>query len=381
MDQIAVILSRALGDNSILGRLGGDQFLAIITSLQDDSTAAIVAQGLHQALQHSIEINSQAVTLSASIGIAIYPNDGDSPEELLKNADSATHHAKDNNYGSYAFFTTELHQKVSRKLKLEEFMRQALKRHEFYVVYQPKVAAKTKNIVGFEALLRWSNDELGEISPCEFIPVAEANGLIDPIGFFVLQTAIKFLAQLHREFNQEYSIAVNLSPRQFYSKNLISRIQQALLSEGMGAEHLELEITEGVLLSGSPDTDKVMAELHKLGVILAMDDFGTGYSSLSYLRQYRFNVLKIDREFINDLATKKPDRQLVSATIAMSHNLDMKVVAEGVETHEQYNILNGYGCDIIQGWLFYKPQTEDQIVTILRGETRTFNTLLSGQRD
>ncbi len=380
LDQISVILSQALGANSILGRLGGDQFLAIITALQDDSTAAIIAQGLHQALQHPIDINAQVVTLSASIGIAIYPNDGDSPEELLKNADSATHHAKDKSYGSYAFFTTELHNNVSRKLKLEGLMRQALKRNEFYVLYQPKISTKTQKIRGFEALLRWSNEELGEISPTEFIPIAEANGLINPIGCFVFQTAIKFLAQLHREFDPAYSMAVNLSPRQFYATNLISRIQQTLHSEGMSPEHLELEITEGVLLSGSPDTDKVMAELHKLGVNLAMDDFGTGYSSLSYLRQYRFNVLKIDREFINDLATKKPDRQLVSATIAMSHNLDMEVVAEGVETLDQYNILNEYGCDIIQGWLFFKPQTDSQILTILRGEAQTLNTLLSGQQ-
>jgi len=254
---------------------------------------------------------------------------------------------------------------VSRRLALEEQIHGALGRGEFEVHYQPKIEVGSGSIIGSEALLRWNNPALGNVSPVEFIPIAEQTGLIVPIGRFVLTEALANTARWQQSHDADFHIAVNFSPRQFRDTELVSFIKEAILQNSVTHGCLELEITEGVLLAGHSFIDAVLAELSHIGVSIAMDDFGTGYSSMSYLRRYPFDVLKIDRSFISDIAFDQADRELINAAIAMAHGLNLKVVAEGVETDGQLNYLKEQGCDYAQGYLFSKPVTPDEFTALL----------------
>ena len=362
---IAKRIKNAVSEPHIVGRLGGDQFIVVMSHLVEASQAASFATLLHQCIREVISVERNELNLSATVGIALYPEDGGSAEALLKNADSATHHAKSLGHGYYAFYTEKLQQRVERKLKLEEQMRGALQRNEFYVLYQPKIDARTQQVVSFEALARWNNEELGEVSPAEFIPIAENNGLIEPIGMFVLHAGLRSVSAWNKHYSTNLGIAVNFSPRQFRSEKIFEQILRALNEHDVVSQNLEIEITEGVLMRGDALTDTLLKKVERLGVRLAMDDFGTGYSSMSYLRQYNFDVLKIDREFVQEIALKEADRKLVAAAIAMAHNLDMEVVAEGVETEQQSRILTELGCDILQGWLYGKAIPFEQVINML----------------
>ena len=254
---------------------------------------------------------------------------------------------------------------VSRRLSLEEQLHGALNRGEFSVFYQPQVEIRSGRIVGAEALLRWHNPALGNVTPGEFIPITEQSGLIIPIGQYALNEALTMCAQWHKEYHENFSIAVNLSPRQFRDTELVKFIKTAIKQSGVSSEHLELEITEGVLMSAHSYIDGVFNKLKKLGVSISMDDFGTGYSSLSYLRSYPFDVLKIDQSFIDGIGKGKKSRELISATIAMAHNLNLTVVAEGVETEEQLSFLRELDCDYAQGMLLGKPMAGDEMTELL----------------
>lgn len=355
LKEVAERLQATAGDKEALGRLGGDQFLASYGPFNDITDVALVARNLLSIFQRTFSVDKREFLLNARVGISVYPDDGKSPDILLKNADSATHHAKNLGAGSYTFYTEKINLKVSRRMQLEEQMRSALKRNEFQVYYQPKVDSRTGQFVSFEALLRWFNKDLGEIEPSEFIEIAENNGLIVPIGGFVLKTAIEHLAIWQKRFNQPFSIAVNVSPIQFRSYTLLSQIESALNHAGLASEHLELEITEGALMDTSSNVENILQRIEYLGVKLAMDDYGTGYASMSNLRKYSFDSLKIDREFISDINDNASDQKMVSATIAMAHNLGLKVIAEGVETESQYQFLIDQNCDLLQGFLFSRP--------------------------
>ncbi|MCG8613061.1 MAG: transporter substrate-binding domain-containing protein [Pseudomonadales bacterium] len=358
------VKARLFEDDNI-GRLGGDQFLVIQSHVGDAADSVRLAEQLLGCLQQSFVTPSHEVTLTASMGISLYPDDGDTAESLLKNADTATHHAKAQMPGNFAFYTDNLVRNVSRKLELERHIAGALKRNEFEVYYQPKVDARSHKIVSFEALLRWFSPELGAVSPVEFIPIAEKSGLIEELGVFVLQEALSTLALWQEHYAATLSMAINLSPVQFRSSDLIPTIESFCLNFNLNSKTIEFEITEGVLLADYPDIEEKLKRLESLGVNMAMDDFGTGYSSMSYLRKYKFDTLKIDREFIIDLAREESDRKLVFATIAMAHQLGMRVVAEGVETEEQQAILVEQQCDYLQGWLFSKPLPTDQVMQLL----------------
>ena len=366
LKEAATRLRLVLNEGDSLGRLSGDQFLILLCDFHNNTDIAHVAQTINEKFKRPFTISNINFTLSASIGIAIYPFDGDSPSELLKCADSATHHAKNTSMGSYVFYTEHLNSKVSRQLIIEEALRQALDKNEIYMVFQPKVDATYKRISGFEALIRWSSDTLGVIFPNEFIPIAEKTNLIEPIGLFVIEQSLSFLSQLHREFNTPYSMAINISPIQFRSNSLVEKIANEIQQNNIDGQYLEIEITEGVLMENNPNTESILNGFIEMGIKLAMDDFGTGYSSMSNLRKFHFNTLKIDREFIMDLPKKVSDAQLVNATISMAHSLDMKVVAEGVETKEQSQYLVSNNCDYLQGWLFGKPMREDEVITLLK---------------
>jgi diguanylate cyclase (GGDEF)-like protein/PAS domain S-box-containing protein len=361
----AKLLHGEIRSGDTVGRLGGDEFIILLGGLSEPADAQPVVENLLNCFRDAFRIDGRELVLTASAGIALYPNDGDNPTELLRNADSAMYHSKEEGRNTYSYFTSAMNQGVSRRLALEEQLHGALNRDEFRLYYQPKVEIASGRIIGVEALLRWNNPALGEVMPDEFIPIAEQTGLIISIGQFVLTRALEMAVIWQQEYDPQFNIAINLSPRQFRDPNLIAFIKEAIIQSGVSGESLELEITEGVLMSGHAHIEKALADLNDLDVSIAMDDFGTGYSSLSYLRSYPFDVLKIDRSFVHDITVDKADRELVNASIAMAHSLGLKVVAEGVETEEQLSLLAEQGCEIAQGYLFSKPVSAEEITGML----------------
>lgn len=366
--QAAERLGDVLRDSDTIGRLGGDEFIVLLGGLEDAADARPVAESLLDRFRDAFRLDERELVLTASLGIAIYPEDGDSPTELLRNADTAMYHSKEQGRNTYSYFTEAMNIGVSRRLALEEQLHGALGRGEFRLCYQPVVDIKKRCLIGVEALLRWNNPALGDVSPEEFIPIAEQTGLIVPIGQYVLTEALGRLDNWQKGRQQGLKMAVNLSPSQFRDPNLLPFIEEALQRAGVSGEFLQLEITEGVLMSGYGHIVAALADLNKLGVGIAMDDFGTGYSSLSYLRNYPFDILKIDRSFVVDITVDEADRELVNAAIAMGHGLGLKVVAEGVETEEQLTHLMEHGCDFAQGYLFSKPVSPEEITKMLEGQ-------------
>ncbi|MBZ0333742.1 bifunctional diguanylate cyclase/phosphodiesterase [Marinobacter sp. AL4B] len=348
-------LSSIVRDSDTVGRLGGDEFIVLLGSLAESFDAVDVVEKLLNAFREPFRIDARELILTISIGVSIYPDNGTSATELLRNADAAMYQSKERGRNTYSFFTKQMNEMILRRLEIEAQLYGALERNEFEVYYQPKISLKDRKVMGAEALLRWNNPLLGQVTPDEFIPIAEHTGLIVPIGKFVLARALAFLSEWGMAHRQEYTVAVNLSPRQFRDKDFVDFVKECLGSSNVSPERLEFEITEGVLMIRQSCVDELLSALHALGVKLSMDDFGTGYSSLSYLRQYDFDLLKIDRSFVSGITANKEDRDLVTATIAMAHSLNLDVVAEGVETSEQLTLLNELGCDVAQGYYFSKP--------------------------
>ena len=363
--EAAVRLRNVVRSGDTVGRLGGDEFIVLLGGLTDAVDAQAIAENLLNRFSDPFRIDGRELILSVSIGIASFPVDGDSDSELLRKADSAMYHSKELGRNTYSYFTDAMNRNVSRRLALEEQMHGALNRGEFTVVYQPKIDISSGRIMGAEALLRWLNPAIGHVSPVEFIPVAEQTGMIVPLGQFVLTEVLGITARWQNEHNPDFCMAVNLSPRQFRDADLVSFIEGALHQSGVSSESLELEIAEGVLLDGHAYINDTLAILSDLGVSVAMDDFGTGYSSLGYLRSYPFTTLKIDRSFIMGIEKDTADRELINAIVAMAHALNLKVVAEGVETAEQLSYLKDLGCDYAQGCLFSKPVSADEIKSLL----------------
>lgn len=359
-------LNLAVRSDDTVGRLGGDEFIILLRTLNEDYNALDVAEKLLAIFREPFRIDSRELILTLSIGIAVSPENGTDASDLLRNADTAMYQAKEMGRNTHSFYTKEMNTIMLRRFEIEEQMHGALERKEFEIYYQPQLDVKSGRVIGAEALLRWHNPVLGNITPDEFIPIAEHTGLILPIGEFVICQALKFLNQWQSQHQAIYTMAVNVSPRQFRDKGLVPFIKNALDAESIDANNLEFEITEGVLMTGSSYIDATLSELHDLGIKLSMDDFGTGYSSLSYLRQYAFDVLKIDRSFINGITVNKEDCDLVKATIAMAHSLGLAVVAEGVELEEQLSLLNILNCDYVQGFYFSKPITASEMIEFKR---------------
>lgn len=361
-------LDLTVRDYDTVGRLGGDEFIVILGGLSEIDRSGRVAEQMLEQFHRPFSLDGRELVLTASLGVAIYPEDGTSPAELLRNADTAMYCSKDAGRNTYHYYTESMNQGVARRLVLEEQLRGALLRGEFRVVYQPQVEIANGRLIGAEALLRWHNPELGEVSPVEFIPIAEQTGLIVGIGEYVLVQALAQLARWQQAADRKLRMAVNVSPRQFRDPRLVSFIERTLRTEGIDPVDLELEITEGVLLSGHTHIDLALSAMNRIGLSLAMDDFGTGYSSLNYLRKYPFDILKIDRSFISDITLDESDRELVNAIIGMAHGLGLKVVAEGVESDEQLHCLRQQRCDYAQGYLFSRPITGDGVLEWLESE-------------
>jgi diguanylate cyclase (GGDEF)-like protein/PAS domain S-box-containing protein len=351
-------------DEDTVGRVGGDEFIILLQGLTGANDVSLIVESLLKYFREPFKIDDRELLLTLSVGIAIYPDNGNSPSILLRNADAAMYQAKSLGRNTYSYFTEAMNNDLSRRLDIEEQLSGALEKNEFEVYYQPQVNVASGLIIGAEALLRWHNDKLGEVYPTEFIPIAEQTGLIVSIGQFVLKEALATLRQWQIDYDANLSMAVNLSPRQFRDPQLLSSIKRVVEQTGISAASLELEITEGVLMTGNSYVDTVLGGLRTLGIQLSMDDFGKGYSSLSYLRKYSFDVIKVDRSFIDGIANNEADKHLVKAAIAMAHSLGLKVIAEGVENEDQLYILEELKCDSVQGFLFSKPMRKNELLEL-----------------
>ncbi|MBK7063225.1 MAG: EAL domain-containing protein [Rubrivivax sp.] len=359
LKQVATRLGLLVRSSDTVSRLGGDEFTVILENLaHDDEAVRVAASILDQALR-PYAVGSREVYVTASVGIAIYPQDGASVDLLLMNADAAMYRAKENGRNAFEFFTQDINARAQERLELGNELRGALGRNEFSLHYQPKVAMADSAVVGFEALLRWRNPRLGAVSPAVFVPVLEEIGLIVDVGEWVLQEACRWAAGLRGRCGQAPSISVNLSARQFRHPNLDRMVHDTLLATGLPAARLELEITESSLMDLESNL-QTMDRLKRLGVGLSIDDFGTGYSSLSYLKRFPVDELKIDASFVRDVAVDRDDAAIVVAIIGLAHHLHLKVIAEGVETQEQLAFLRRHGCDEVQGYLIARPMPAEQ---------------------
>jgi diguanylate cyclase (GGDEF)-like protein len=358
--QAAQRLRHAVRAEDTVARHGGDEFLVILGRLSAPDDSKLIAEKIVRAFAPSFRIGESDVVVSPSLGIAVYPDDGDNPSTLLRNADLAMYEAKEAGRNTYRYFNQQVHDSSLRRLAIEHRLRNALQRDEFELRYQPLVATGTREIIGAEALLRWNSPDYGLVTPDHFIAVAEHTGLIVEIGDWVLRSACVQLRAWRALGWPAFRIAVNVSPRQFRGDRLLASVRDCLAANALPAASLQIEVTEGLLIRNHPEVTATLQALSELGVRLAMDDFGTGYSSLSYLKRFPFHTLKIDREFVRDVASDPDDRALVTATIRMGKGLGLTVVAEGVETEEQFAFLSEHDCDIVQGFLFSKPLPPDE---------------------
>ena len=347
-----------------LARLGGDEFTVLIPELRHGDTAWAVAHRIQEMLRRPFAVAGREVVVTASIGIAVYPDDGDDAQTLLKHADTAMYHAKEQGRDNCQFYSASLTEEAMRRLNLESNLRLALERGEFFLAYQPQLDLASGRIHSLEALIRWQHPQQGLISPMEFIPAAEENGLIVPIGDWVLRTACSDLARW-RAAGRRLRVAVNLSAVQFRDPELIDRIKAVLADAEVAPEALELEVTEGVLMEDSATTLTTLNTLRDVGLELSLDDFGTGYSSLSYLKRLPLTNLKVDQSFVRGLPADKESLAIVRAIVSLAKNLGFTVTAEGVETLEQARILRGLSCETLQGYYFSKPVRAEQIANLL----------------
>lgn len=380
MDRFKAIndtLGHAVGDNllKILGgrlsgcvreidtvsRLAGDEFALILPDLTHAEDAARVAKKILNIFVPPFNVDGHELFMSASIGIAIYPMDGDNLDVLLRNVDIAMYHAKEHGRNTFQFYATEMNTKAFERLSLENALRHALERNELFLHYQPQVDLRTGKITAVEALLRWLHPELGVISPLQFIPIAEETGMIMAIGEWVLHAACAQNKAWQAAGLPPFRIAVNLSARQLRQTSFIHVIERTLQETGLEPSYLELELTESMLMHNTENAIAMLAALDGMGIDLSVDDFGTGYSSLTYLKRLPINALKIDKSFVSDIPGDLDDAAIASTIIVMAHNLGIRVIAEGVETQEQRNFLGERACDAMQGYLFSRPVEPEKI--------------------
>ncbi|WP_313683111.1 bifunctional diguanylate cyclase/phosphodiesterase [Pantoea sp.] len=343
-----------------LARMGGDEFVLLI-EIDDPNDAAAAADALVKAIEKPFSISRYELMVSLSIGIAVYPGDGVDERELMFNADAAMYHTKNNGRNGYNFFQPSMNTLAQSQLQLNNDLWQAMENNELRLFYQPKYCAPSGPIIGFEALLRWQHPTRGLLAPDKFLPMAEKTGMIINIGNWVINEACRQLHCWHLQGHPHWSVAVNLSALQFEQSNLVETVTQALSQHQIPAELLTLEVTETTAMRDPEESVRILTELTNMGVKASIDDFGTGYSSLLYLKRLPASELKIDRAFVNELQAKSEDATIVSAIVALAQSLDLKVVAEGVETEGQQAFLTGLGCNTLQGYLLGKPVPPERI--------------------
>lgn len=366
LQQVAARLTDCARASDTVSRLGGDEFVIVMPRIRAPADAAFLAEKVLAAIVRPYDVDGRELHVTASIGIAIYPDDGADGETLIKNADAAMYLAKESGRNNYQYFTEALNASAVSRMSLENALRGALERHEFVLHYQPQVDLSSGALVGVEALIRWQHPEWGLVPPDRFIPVAEDCGLIVPIGVWVLQEACRQNKAWQAAGLPLITMAVNVSAVQFHQGDLAEIVGDILAECGLDAGCLEIELTESALMKGVHSAAEALQQFKNMGVRLAIDDFGTGHSSLGYLRRFPIDKLKIDRSFVSDVTTDPDDAAIVSAIIAMGHRLRLKVVAEGVETPEQLAFLRQEGCDEAQGYHYSKPLPADDVERLMR---------------
>ena len=368
LKKVADRLRSTVRPTDTVARIGGDEFVILQTGIHEASNTQALARRIVDLVGRTYMVDGHLLTIGASVGVALAPNDGTEADTLLKNADLALYRAKLDGRATYRFFEPEMDARMQARRRLELDMRQALARREFQLHYQPQMQLEGNRLVGCEALIRWNHPERGMVSPLDFIPLAEEIGLIVPIGEWVMRQACRDAVT----WPAPLSVAVNVSPAQFKNERLVEMVMSALSSSGLPATRLEVEITEGVLLQENEKTLQTLHRLRELGVRVSMDDFGTGYSSLSYLRSFPFDKIKIDRSFVSDLSGKRDGEAIIRAIAGLGRSLGMTTVAEGVETADQMERIRAEGCTDVQGYLISKPVSAAEVLKFLSADRPTY---------
>lgn len=363
---VAQRLTHYVRESDTVARLGGDEFVVVITEMGHLSDAIRIAQGILQVMADPVVIEGQELYISASIGIAVYPNDGNDIPTLLKKADAALYRAKELGRNNYQAYTQEMDVKAATRVELENDLRSAFDKGQFKLLFQPKTSLLTGKITGAEALLRWEHPQWGALPPAEFLPLLEESGMINQVGAWIMTEACKRNKAWQQQGLAPITVSVNVSARQIQNGALVETVAQALAESGLDAKYLELELTEERITQNIENSDRVLDSLRQMGVHLASDDFGTGFSSLSYLQRFPIGSVKIDTSFTTELPHSRESSSIALAVIAMAHSLNLRVVAEGVETPEQLNFLNTHGCDEVQGSLVCEPIAADKLEALLR---------------
>ncbi|GJD97818.1 putative signaling protein [Methylobacterium iners] len=368
LSKVADRLRSTVRPTDTVARIGGDEFVILQTGVREASDTQALARRIVDLVGRTYMVDGHLLSIGASVGVALAPNDGADVDKLLKNADLALYRAKLDGRATYRFFEPEMDARMQMRRQLELDMRQALARREFQLHYQPQLQLEGNRLIGCEALIRWQHPVRGMVSPLDFIPLAEEIGLIVPIGEWVMRQACRDAVT----WPAPLSVAVNVSPAQFKSERLVEMVMSALSASGLPATRLEVEITEGVLLHESEKTLQTLHRLRELGVRVSMDDFGTGYSSLSYLRSFPFDKIKIDRSFVKDLSDKRDGEAIIRAIAGLGKSLGMTTVAEGVETPDQMERIRAEGCTDVQGYLISRPVPASEVLKFLSAERSTY---------
>jgi len=365
-------LETCVRNKDLVARLTGDEFTVILETVKDDIEAANVAEHMLQQLRQPFHVDGKELYTSGSIGVVVYPDNCDQVNDLLKHVYTSAHHAKNQGRNNFQFYSSTLSAIALRRISLEHGLRHALENNEFHLAYQAKVDLSTGRIIGAEALARWTNPDLGPVSPVEFVPVAEETGLIVPIGDWILETAMRQAAEWIEKGLTDISVSINLSARQFQQGNLVERISELMEQTGLPSKNLDLELTESMLVENADDTVVLLKRLKGLGASLSIDDFGTGYSSLSYLTKFPLDALKVDRSFVTGLPDDQDAVTMAKAIVNMARNLGLKVIAEGIENERQGTFLHGLGSDIGQGYLYSRPVSFEDFLILAGGNITPF---------
>ncbi len=364
--EVATRITATVRDSDLVSRLGGDEFVVVLSEIASDQDAAVVAQKLLEAVNAPVSMEGVKLHISPSIGISLYPHDGETTDALIRHADSAMYFAKDSGRGNYKFFQPEMFHRAAGALDLERQLRDGLFRREFTLHFQPQIGGPDGAVVGVESLLRWQHPARGLLGPGEFISFAEMRGLVVALDHWVLRSACRQMKAWHDLGCPKVPVAVNLSAVDFRQDDLLDEIKGILLETGLAPQYLEIEITETVFMDRDKHVLETLSALSLMGIAITLDDFGTGYSSLAYLKRYPISKLKIDQSFIRGLPGDEDDLALVTAIIQMAHGLKLKTVAEGVETKEQQALLRQLGCDEFQGYLFSRPLAAPEAMAFLQ---------------
>jgi diguanylate cyclase (GGDEF)-like protein len=366
LKHITQLLKNAAGEHGLAGRLGGDEFAILLQGPHAGEAAGPLSRSLLRELTQPMHIEGNEIYLSASIGISIYPLDGQAPDTLIQNADTAMYQAKDEGKNSYLYYSLEMETRAQERLRLRSSLHHALEQEEFHLVYQPIYRACTREMASTEALARWNSQRFGAVPPSSFIPLANETGLILPLGDWVLRTACTQNQRLAEMGLPRQRVSVNVTERQLRQKNFIDTVQRALDDTGLDPQLLTLELTENIFFQGFKEIDRLLLNVKRLGVHLSLDDFGIGYATLSCLTQIPFDEIKIDRSLANNITTSAGDAAIVRGIIRIAHDLGMQVVAEGIENEQQLRFFENQGCDLLQGYYFSKPISGEDL------ETRVF---------